>query len=329
MHRLLAALCLALFAAPAHAACTGADMIAALPEAERAALEAAADAVPFARGNLWRATRGGQSVTLVGTYHLDDPRLAPLVQAVRPALDSATRLLVEGGPEEEAALKARIAAEPSLIVNTDGPTLPETLPPEIWKQLSEALAERGIPGFMAAKLRPWYLSMMLSIPTCALAEMTAPNGLDRQLIDLALASGVPVQALEPYDTVFHIFDELPQDDQLSMIVSSLAMEGNSEDMSATLSSRYFAGESRLIWEFMRAQTLKLPGYTPEQVEREFATMEEAMMNARNRSWIPVIEAAAEGGPVLAAFGALHLAGEEGVLNLLAQDGWSLTPLDAP
>jgi uncharacterized protein YbaP (TraB family) len=329
MRRLLAALCLALSAAPAHAVCTGADMIAALPEAERAALEAAADAVPFARGNLWQATREGQTVTLVGTYHLDDPRLAPLVQAVRPALDGATRLLVEAGPEEEAALKARIAAEPSLIVNTDGPTLPESLPPEIWQRLSEAMAERGIPGFMAAKFRPWYLSMMLSVPPCALAEMTEPNGLDRQLIDLALTRGLPVQALEPYDTALHIFDELPQEDQLSMIISSLAMEERSEDMSATLTARYFDGQSRLIWEFMRAETLKLPGYTPEQVEREFATMEEAMMNARNRSWIPVIEAAAAEGPVLAAFGALHLAGDEGVLNLLAQKGWTITPLDAP
>lgn len=327
MRRLFAAVCLALAATPADAVCTGVDMIAALPEAERSAIEAAADAAPFARGNLWQAERDGQRITLVGTYHLDDPRLAPILQAVEPALTGATRLLVEAGPEEEAALKARIAAEPSLIVNTDGPTLPESLPPEIWQQLSEALAERGIPGFMAAKFRPWYLSMMLSVPPCALSEMSAPHGLDRRLIDRALAAGLPVQALEPYDTVFHIFDALPQEDQLSMITASLAMEESSEDMSATLAARYFAQESRLIWEFTRAETLKLPGYTPERVAREFATMEAAMMTGRNRAWIPVIEAAAQDGPILVAFGALHLSGDEGVLNLLARSGWTVTRLD--
>lgn len=334
MRRRLATLALALLALPllpaaAAAACTGSDLIAALPDAERATLEAAADAVPYARGNLWRAERDGQVIEIAGTYHLNDPRLAPVVAGLAPYLARASLLLVEAGPQEEAALKARIAQEPSLVINTDGPTLPEALPPEVWQQLAEAAEERGIPAFMAAKFRPWYLSMMLSVPPCALGEMTTPAGLDRQLIDRAAAAGIPVQALEPYDTIFHIFDRLPQEDQLAMVTATLATEEGSEDMSATLAARYFAGESRIIWEFMRSETLKLPGQTPEQVAREFDTMEEAMMTARNRSWIPVIEAAAAKGPVLVAFGALHLSGKAGVLNLLAQDGWVITPLALP
>lgn len=315
--------------ATADAACVGRDLIADLPLAERQALQTATDAVPYPSGNRWRATRAGQVVDLIGTYHLDDPRLAPMLAAALPALDKATALLVEAGPDEEKALKDRIGHEPALLVITDGPTLPETLPPEIWQRLSQAMAERGIPGFMAAKFRPWYISMMLSIPTCALTEMGTPNGLDRQLIDAATARGTPVQALEPYDTVFRIFDSLSQQDQLSMVTSALAMEAGAEDMSATLAAQYFAGENRLIWEFMRAETLKLPGYTPERVAQEFATMQEAMIDSRNRSWIPVIDQAAEKGPVLVAFGALHLPGEQGVLNLLAKDGWTITRLDTP
>lgn len=323
----LLSFCLGLGAASA--ACVGRDLIADLPQAERQALQAATDAVPFPSGNRWRAEKAGQVVDLIGTYHLDDPRLAPMLASALPALDKATALLVEAGPDEEKALKDRIGREPSLVVITDGPTLPEALPPEIWGRLSAAMANRGIPGFMAAKFRPWYISMMLSIPTCAMSEMGAANGLDKQLIDAATARGTAVQALEPYDTVFHIFDSLSQADQLSMVTSALAMEEGAEDMSATLAAQYFAGETRLIWEFMRAETLKLPGYTPEQVAQEFATMEEAMINARNRAWIPVIDAAAAKGPVLVAFGALHLPGEQGVLNLLAQDGWAITRLDGP
>jgi hypothetical protein len=289
---------------PASAACIGHDLIADLPQAERQALQAATDAVPFPAGNRWRAEKAGQVVDLIGTYHLDDPRLAPMLAAALPALNKATALLVEAGPEEEKALKERIGREPALLIITDGPTLPETLPPEIWARLSDAMAERGIPGFMAAKFRPWYISMMLSIPTCALTEKGTPNGLDRQLIDAATARGTPVQALEPYDTVFRVFNSLSRQDQVSMITSALAMVDGAEDMSATLTAQYFAGENRLIWEFMRAETLKLPGYTPEQVAQEFATMEEAMINSRNQSWIPVIDRAAEKGPVLVAFGAL-------------------------
>ena len=324
------ALLAAAFAAPqAGAECHGLNLLDLMPAAKREAITASADAQPFPRGNFWQAERDGDRITLIGTYHLDDPRHAATVDRFAPEIAAATTLLVEAGPEEEKALKDRIAREPSLVVITDGPTLPEALPPEIWDRLSQAMADRGIPGFMAAKFRPWYLSMMLSIPTCAMSEMGAANGLDKQLIDAAKAHGTPVQALEPYDTVFHIFDSLSEADQLSMVTSALAMEEDAEDMSATLAAQYFAGENRLIWEFMRAETLKLPGYTPERVAQEFGTMEEVMINARNRAWIPVIDAAAAKGPVLAAFGALHLGGDQGVLNLLAQDGWTITRLDGP
>jgi len=51
-----------------------------------------------------------------------------------------------------------------------------------------------------------------------------------------------------------------------------------------------------------------------------------LISARNRGWIGVIEAAAANGSVLAAFGALHLPGEDGVLALLDRAGWALSPL---
>ncbi|MGB3313328.1 MAG: TraB/GumN family protein, partial [Albidovulum sp.] len=66
-----------------------------------------------------------------------------------------------------------------------------------------------------------------------------------------------------------------------------------------------------------------PGVTRDEVDTQLAEMEEALMNRRNRSWIPVIEAAAKDGPVFAAFGALHLSGEEGVLALLEREGFAI------
>jgi uncharacterized protein YbaP (TraB family) len=51
-----------------------------------------------------------------------------------------------------------------------------------------------------------------------------------------------------------------------------------------------------------------------------------MISSRNAAWVPVLEGAAQKGPVLAAFGALHLPGEHGVLNLLAQNGWTIQVL---
>ncbi len=310
----------------ADAQCSGHNLIAALPASEQDSLRATANLAPFAQGNYWRATRGDAVVHLIGTYHFDDPRHAATLATLAPILEDAQTLLVEAGPEEEAALKAHFARDPDLMIITTGPTLPEILPPADWARLSKALSDRGIPAFMAAKFRPWYLSMMLSIPACDMAAATTSKGLDGQLIEAAAAQGLTVQALEPYDTLFAVFDMMSEADQLAMITSALAMEDKSADMAITLADAYFAQESRLIWEFMRAETLKLPDYTPERVEQEFATMEEALMNMRNRDWIAVIEAAADRGPALVAFGALHLSGDQGVLHLLEQRGFTLQRL---
>jgi len=314
------------FASAGFAQCQGENLIAKMSPEAQAALRAEAAKSPFAVGNYWQATRGDAVIHLIGTYHFDDPRHAATMARIAPVLASAQLLLVEAGPKEEESLKARIADDPALIVNTDGPTLPEIMAEADWKRLADATAARGIPGFMAAKFRPWYVSMLLAMPACNIAASATPNGLDAQLIAAAKAEGVPVQALEPYDTVFDIFEAMTQDQQLDMITSALALEDKSADLAITLADSYFAQESRLIWEFNRLQALSMPGYTPERVQQEFATMEQSMMIARNRAWIPVIETAAAQGPVLVAFGALHLSGPEGVLALLEAKGFTLERL---
>lgn len=318
---------LSLTALAAEAQCVGKNLFDAMPPQELQALQAKADAVPFAKGNFWRATRGDTEIHLIGTYHMDDPRHEETMARLSPLLDKAATVLVEAGPKEMSALKEALGKNPDIMVITDGPTLPEQLSPEIWEKLSAAMWQRGVPPIMAAKMRPWYLSMILSIPPCAMEVMADDRGLDAQVIEAATARGLPIRALEPFDTVFGIFDALSADDQLSMITSTLALEDRSEDMSVTMADTYFNEEGRLIWEFTRALTQELPGYTPERVEREFAAMQEAVMDGRNRKWIPVLTKAAEDGPVLAAFGALHLSGDAGVLALLQAEGFALERLE--
>lgn len=316
-----------LTALPLAAKCVGQNLFDQMDAARRAEIQAAADAVPFASGNFWRATRGDQVITLAGTYHFDDARHAPNLAALTPAITGATTVLVEAGPEEEKALTALLARDPSKMVITSGPTLAQELPPDVWGPLAEAMAARGIPGFMAAKFKPWYVLTLLSIPPCAMAEMTQkPKGLDGAVIDTALAAGVPVKGLEPFDTLFTIFDGMTQAELTEMLVSTLAIEDVSEDYFTTLVDSYFAGESRAAWELMRFVSYDLPGYTHAQIDAEFARMEELVAASRNRAWIPVLTDAAAKGPVFAAFGALHLSGQDGVLNLLQKDGFTVEEL---
>ena len=310
----------------ARAECYGLNILDLMPQSEREALTAAADAVPYASGNFWTASKDGMHLTIIGTYHLDDPRHAVAATHFAPIIAQASTLLVEAGPEEMSALQAQMAKDPSLITITEGPTLLESLPPETWNDLSAAMAARGVPAFMAAKFQPWYVTMMLAMPPCMMEQMTSePKGLDGLLIEAALAANVPVRALEPYDTIFTIFGSLTPQEEVEMIQQSLTMEDVIADFSVTLADTYFDGDSRLMWELSRYQSYKTPGLSREKADADLARMEDLLMIRRNRAWIPVIDAAAADGPVVVAFGALHLSGQEGVLNLLAQDGWAILP----
>lgn len=310
---------------PAFASCQGSNLIAQMPAADQTRLQEAAAVHPFHQGNLWRATKDGEEVILVGTYHLSDPRHDQMMAKLTPYLDVASTVLVEAGPEEEAALMGKAAEDPTVFVMQDS-TLPALMEPEEWATLSEAMTRRGIPGFMAAKFQPWYISVLLAVPPCMMAEVQNAAGLDHLIIDAATERGIPLRALEPFDTVFKLFDTFPREDQVAMLRASLAVESQAEDYLATLADSYFAGDSRLIWELMRDISLGLPGYTPEEVEADLARMEDALLVTRNAAWIPVIEDAAKDGPVLAAFGALHLPGTFGVPYLLQQRGWTLTQI---
>ncbi len=323
----IAALVLLAAPRPGLALCSGQDLIAALPAAERAALEARAESRPFSRGNLWRATRGDQVIDLAGTYHLPDPRHEALLARVLPLLDDAAILMVEAGPDEEARLKEELGRRPDFMLMVEGPTLPELLDEPDWQAVSAAMRLHGIPPFIASRLRPWYVAMMLGIPACALEGVKqGGQGLDHRLIAAARGRQVPVVALEPYDTLFNLFGTLPQEGELDMLRASLVMSERPEDMTVTLANAYFAGRAQLLWDFTLERAISGPGVDADEVRHQFALMEEVLMTGRNRSWISGLLKAAERGPVLAAFGALHLPGETGVLALLQAEGFAVTPL---
>ncbi len=310
----------------AHAQCLGENLIAALSKDEKAALYTSTHAEPFATGNFWLATRGEQTVYIAGTFHLDDPRHDAVMSVLAPHLAQSKTLMTEAGPEEEAALQAHLASDPSAMMDPAGSGLATALPPQEWEALTAALLRRGIPSSIAQTLRPWFVSMMLSIPPCALQMAATGQGLDKRLIAAAQAQSIPVKALEPFDTILTLFDGMTAEEQTTMIRNNLQVEPQAEDFLATTADSYFDGEGRLIWEFSRHIALGLPGATPAQTEADFAKAEAALMTDRNRAWIPRILGALQDGPVFAAFGALHLSGEAGVLALLDAEGFTLEPL---
>ncbi|SCY39421.1 TraB/GumN family protein [Paracoccus tibetensis] len=316
--------------------CEGRNVFETMPSERAAAIEEATAGVPFRRGLLFEAVRDDARITLVGTYHFADPRHEALAERVADRLATAAALYVEAGPEEEARLTEALAADPTLMVDPTGATLPERLEPEEWQQLTSALNDRGIPPIMAARLRPWYVSMMLGISPCMMRQMAEADGkaggLDHMLVDRAAAQALEVRALEPWDTVFALFADLSPEEELDMIRANLPAAAYADDYAVTLTDAYFEGDVWKIWEFARHDAYANSGLSREEIDAQLALAQERLMDQRNRAWIaPLLEgataAAAEGKGIVAAFGALHLPGEAGVLSLLEAEGFEITRLD--
>lgn len=335
MRNLFAALCFLGLAASASAGCVGTNLIDQLPADARARIEAAAAEIPYRRGLLWHATRGEARITLVGTYHFADPRHQPMMARLEPVLTRAAALYVEAGPQEQQRLTRALAEDPALMVAVEGPTLPERLSPREWQTLSEAMAARGTPAVVTAKLRPWYVALMLGVSPCMLDAARSgddPGGLDHLLTTRAQALNLPIRALEPWDTVFSLFAGMTLDQELDMIRATLPAAQHADDYAVTLSDAYFRGDVWSIWEFGRVDAYRNSGLSRQAVDQQMEFARQNLMDRRNESWIPLLEqgaadAARAGKGIVAGFGALHLPGEKGVLNLLAQRGWRVERLD--
>lgn len=325
--RHLITLALALLPGLAAAECTGDSLADRLTPPQRATLDAAVAATPYPEGLIWEARRDGQRIVLAGTMHLWDPRIDPIAAAMAPHLLDSRMALFEMTRTEQAEMTRAIARDPSLTVITDGPTLPELLDEATWAALSAAAAERGIPGFMAAKMRPWFLALSLATPSCATeALLSGRQGLDFQLMDMAAANGIPMSALEPWDTLFSLFRDATLDEQIDFLRVSLMAPEVQDAMFVAMLDGYLAGRVAEIWELNRLALDMLPDMA--DAEAMFAQTEATLLVDRNRAWIPVIEAAAAThGRLFVAAGAAHLPGENGLLRMLELRGWTIARLD--
>lgn len=306
------------------ALCEGEDLIGALPAETRAELEAHAAAAPYPNGLLWRATRGETQITWFGTYHFAHSQTEAHLEALKPLIEAADAVYLEVSNDDQAQLEAEIASDPSIMFITEGPTLPDLLGPQDWQRYKDAMFDRAIPGFMAAKFKPMWAAIMLGIGPCeARAGVANMKGIDMRIGEFAEAIGKPSRSLESYRALLTMMDSFPQDEQLDMIRLFFAWTGDADDMAYTLRQRYLAQEVGVIWEYSRMISLEFGGPTAEE---DFALMEELLLIKRNTDWIELLLDEAEDKSVFAAVGAAHLPGQHGVLHLLEQEGFTITPL---
>ena len=140
-----------------------------------------------------------------------------------------------------------------------------------------------------------------------------PESYELTFQTLAKENEKEILGLETINEQLGFFDEIPKEDMAEMIME--AIRDTSEDgTTEKMMQLYSEQKTDELLPFMLESS-------PEMME-----FEELLLTGRNKKWIPLIEEAIQDKMVFIAVGAAHLLGDEGVIELLKKEGYTLTPI---
>ena len=316
------------FATPVLAKCVGQDMMAELQTvdpAAHAAVQARSQDIPNSQGRLWKITRAGtQPSYLFGTFHTEDA-VDYVPQAAWDALDRADAVIFELDSDEVAAMEARMTSDPSFMFDPAATPLSQRVPPDVLREIRTALTLRGVPGPMGEQMRPWMLFALLSFPVCHLqAQMQGAVALDRHMSDRALSHGIREIGLESFEDALAAFQRTPIDEMISLMTAQNMQFNREDDMFATNLALYSRGEIGAILEFgLHIAEEQMPGTDIRTMQDRFL---DELLVARNLAWMSTLNRELSKGNAFVGVGALHLVGDQGLVELLRAEGYTVTLL---
>ncbi|KFB08771.1 TraB/GumN family protein [Nitratireductor basaltis] len=307
-------------------ACRGRDLLHEVRanEPERfAAIEKEAAGVVNGSGLLWKVEADGVAPSwLFGTMHVTDPRVLDLPDAAKAAFSEAETIVIETTDVlDRKAMMAAMAQQPELMMFTGSEKLTDHLDDRQQAGLKSALEDRGIPLQTVIKMKPWMLVSMASLPSCEMQRQEqGALVLDALLAANAKKEGKAVAGLETMVDQFEAMASLPMEFHIEGLLSTLALGDRIDDVIETMIILYTEGETGMFWPMMDTV---MPG---DDESAGYATFEEVMVNKRNRSMSETASAFINDGGAFIAVGALHLPGEDGLVALLQERGYRVSPV---
>ncbi len=267
-----------------------------------------------AEGVLWRVEGPGETQPshVFGTIHSDDPRVLDLDPAIERTFRSSRHYAFE--LDFDADIRQAMARA---MFDRAPPTLDEQLGDEAWQRARRAAQARGIPGDALPLMEPWALAITLSLPA-----MDPAATLDRVLFQRASDRGRPVTGLETAEEQIALFADLSEAEQLDLLRTALDVveEGRLAPMFESLTAAWLRGDLATLMEIAGNNPMLPDG------DRNDAFMTR-VVDERNERMVERMQPLIDRGGAFVAVGALHLPGERGVLRLLEEAGYTVTPVE--
>jgi len=325
----VALLCLGASGA-AQANCQGHDLFPTLKSeapAAYAAIEAAASAMPFRHGKLFRLSRAGTAPSYVfATLHLSDPRITSFSPRLRAAITDSKIVALEtietGAVLRGAIANNRAAWRRATIAGADLGA-DRLLNRTDFAQLEAIAARKGIAKSAVHTFKPSVLALMLDLPSCATGLPGAKTYVDELVANIARENKIPTVGLETLIEQLEVLDGLPRKTAQDLLIAILRQAERGEDVNDTMVARYAEGDIGGMLAWLRSAE-PIPGVAQAQIPHDFVDrlITQRNYHIRDRA-LPLLK---RGGAFIAV-GASHLPGEEGLLSLFERDGFAVETIE--
>jgi uncharacterized protein YbaP (TraB family) len=255
---------------------------------------------------LWEVKGNGlpTSSYLFGTIHLLCKDEMQLPETVISKLRQSETIYFEVNLEQH--------TDSALYAFVQGRTLKELVGKRYYKQIKEKTATRfPYSDDTLNRLHPWVAAMMVTTSSLECETTSIEKLLEYQ----ARRYGKPIKGLESYISHF-------------TINGTLTLEQQAADLKAAIDQSNMAGIARIRSIGLYKNKDITAMYTSSAYRQGVRTPKSKhMLDERNQLWLPVIEAAMQQSTTFFAFGAAHLAGANGIIHLLRQQGYTITPVN--
>ncbi|MBD8527645.1 TraB/GumN family protein [Pseudomarimonas arenosa] len=265
---------------------------------------------------LWKVERDAGTVYLLGSIHVLKPADYPLAEILEAAYDDAEQVVFEIAPAELAGGQAA-SKMMELARFEDGRTLRETVSADTLAKLRTFL---GSDAAVAAAdgFEPWYMTVNLAVMAVMQAGFDPSLGIDMHFMQRSAKDGKATGGLETLSQQLGTFDRTPMAEQDKMLGDTLKSIGELRKEFDRLHANWRRGDA----EALAAELVS-------KMKNETPTAYQLLNVERNQAWLPQIEAMlGKTDDHLVVVGALHLIGEDGLVQQLRARGWQVERLSA-
>ncbi len=286
-----------------------------------AVVEKTTEAKPIANSLLWAISGNGLTDTsyLYGTIHLIGKEDFFLTDQTKTAFDKSQKVTFEINMEDMTDLSAQMGLMMKAFMS-DGQTLSDLLDADRYKEVKDHFEKMGMNDFMwqmMERIKPMFLSVFGSM------DMSGGGGLntgemmsyEMEFMEMAKTKEKTMGGLETAAYQMSMFDSIPYTAQAEMLYASIKTEDTGTDQLEEMVKLYKNQDIKGMMKMFAAD------------EEGVGQYEDLLLVGRNKNWIPVMQKMMGNQITFFAVGAGHLGGNNGVVNLLKAEGYTLTPLN--